>query len=83
MALRVAATLPEGAAALALVRRRVLNGFSVEFRATRERRDAAGNSRDRSGDIDRALACGPAGLSGEQGGGPGEVRAALALEDPL
>ena len=41
-ALCVSATLPEGAAALALVRRRALNGFSIEFKPTRERRDAAG-----------------------------------------
>ena len=38
--LRVSATLPEGAGVLALVRRRALNGFSVEFRPTRERREA-------------------------------------------
>ena len=42
VALRVSATLPEGSAALALVRRRALNAFSIEFRATAERRDAAG-----------------------------------------
>ena len=42
VALSVSATLPEGAAALALVRRRALNGFSIEFKPTRERRDAAG-----------------------------------------
>ena len=41
-ALSVSATLPEGAAALALVKRGALRGFSVEFRATRERRDAGG-----------------------------------------
>ena len=41
-ALSVSATLPDGAGALALVRRRALNGFSVEFRAKREHRDAAG-----------------------------------------
>ena len=42
VALSVSATLPEGAAALALVRRRALNGYSIEFTPTRERRDAAG-----------------------------------------
>ena len=41
-ALSVSATLPEGSAALALVRRRALTGFSIEFKPTRERRDAAG-----------------------------------------
>lgn len=38
--LRVRADLPEGSAALKLVRRGVLNGFSVEFHAERERREA-------------------------------------------
>ena len=39
-ALSVSATLEAGAAALELVSRKALRGFSVEFRATRERRDA-------------------------------------------
>lgn len=38
--LRVRADLPEGSAALKLVRRGVLNGFSVEFHAETERREA-------------------------------------------
>ena len=38
--LSVRATLPDGAAALALVKRGALRGFSVEFKATRERREA-------------------------------------------
>ena len=41
-ALSVAATLPEGSGVLALVRRRALNGFSVEFKPTREHQDVAG-----------------------------------------
>lgn len=41
-ALRVRATLPEGSGVLALVRRRALSAFSVEFKPTREHRDAAG-----------------------------------------
>ena len=40
--LRVRADLPEGSAALALVRRGALNGFSIEFHAKAERRDEAG-----------------------------------------
>ena len=38
--LRVRADLPEGSAALKLVRRGALNGFSIEFKATSERREA-------------------------------------------
>ena len=38
--LDVRADLPEGSAALALVRRGVLSGFSIEFRARSERREA-------------------------------------------
>ena len=41
-ALSVRAMLPEGAAALSLVKRGALNGFSVEFSPKREHRDAAG-----------------------------------------
>ena len=38
--LRVRADLPEGSAALALVKRGALNGFSIEFHAKAERREA-------------------------------------------
>ena len=38
--LRVRAELPEGSAALKLVRRGVLNGFSIEFHSRAERREA-------------------------------------------
>ena len=38
--LRVRADLPEGSAALALVKRGALNGFSIEFHARAERREA-------------------------------------------
>ena len=41
-ALSVRADLAEGSGVLALVRRQALNGFSVEFKPTREHRDAAG-----------------------------------------
>ena len=40
--LSVRATLPDGSAALALVKRGALSGFSIEFNARSERRDAGG-----------------------------------------
>ena len=84
--LRVSATLPEGSAALALVRRGSLNGYSIEFHAKRERRDAAGIRVVEAADltglalVDRGAY--PASQAevrarGDRGGRLGTVRAAI------
>ena len=69
--LEVRAELPERSAAIQLVRRRALSGFSIEFKATRERRDATGIRVVEGRDLDRSVPRGPWRLSGVESRAPG------------